>query len=152
MNNSALECLGPKKCFRCGETLPRSEFYMHPQMADGLLGKCKPCTRADMSNSRGQKQRDYDRLRYKQRRHEHVARIAVQAAITNGTIVRPAGCWACGTEGATEAHHADYQNKLGVVFLCAPCHMQCHKMTTALTKENDYAEKLGRLLDREAAA
>ncbi len=38
-----------KTCFKCLLPLPRSEFYPHPSMSDGLMGKCKTCTKKDVA-------------------------------------------------------------------------------------------------------
>lgn len=38
-----------KTCFKCGVKKQIDQFYKHPQMADGHLGKCKNCTKADSS-------------------------------------------------------------------------------------------------------
>ncbi len=44
--------LETKKCFKCGSELPRTEFYKHPMMSDGLLSKCKTCTKRDVRENR----------------------------------------------------------------------------------------------------
>ncbi|MNK79523.1 hypothetical protein D3C87_991910 [compost metagenome] len=36
----------PKTCRACGVEKPRGEFYAHSDMADGLKGECKECTKA----------------------------------------------------------------------------------------------------------
>ncbi len=55
-----------KKCFKCGNAKARTEFYRHPQMADGLLGKCKECTKVDAGAHRDanlERVQAYDRSR-----------------------------------------------------------------------------------------
>jgi hypothetical protein len=44
-----------KKCFKCGVIAPTTEFYRHPEMGDGLLGKCKCCARKDVKINRDKK-------------------------------------------------------------------------------------------------
>lgn len=47
-----------KICFKCKEAKEVKEFYKHPGMKDGLLGKCKKCACND-SNSNRQKNYEY---------------------------------------------------------------------------------------------
>jgi len=55
-----------KSCFKCGESKPLTDFYKHPKMADGHLGKCKTCTKRDVREHRAaniERCRAYDRMR-----------------------------------------------------------------------------------------
>lgn len=49
-----------KTCFKCAVEKEETEFYSHPQMGDGLLGKCKDCTKRDVRENR-QKRLDHYR-------------------------------------------------------------------------------------------
>ena len=133
-----------KTCFRCSGTLPLSEFYRHPRMADGHLGKCKACTRADVSanrRARSSHYREYERLRQQRAdrraakqayvalhnsRHPQkaIARRAVSNALRDGILLRES-CEVCGARA--EAHHEDYARPLDVRWLCLAHHRERHR-------------------------
>lgn len=134
-----------KTCFKCRAEKPLSEFYRHAAMRDGLLGKCKPCTKKDATENRNKKidyYRQYDRERAKlperialavsvtkawraQDASRSAAHSAVARAIRQG-VLHKENCARCGAENSM-AHHEDYSKKLEVVWLCAACHKQRHK-------------------------
>lgn len=133
-----------KECFKCHETKPLRDFYRHPKMADGRLGKCKDCTKRDVTNNRAAfilEIRAYDRERAKtperrgklskqcqswRRRNprKYAAHIILGNAIRDGKIIRE-GCRVCGDKA--HGHHENYDKPLEVVWLCAVHHSQRHK-------------------------
>jgi hypothetical protein len=70
-----------KKCFKCNQIKPLSDYYKHPQMGDGHLNKCKCCTKKDtkerldrklkepefLENERSRHREKYYRLDYKEK-------------------------------------------------------------------------------------
>jgi len=143
-----------KRCFKCGVEKQADEFYKHPMMADGHLGKCKDCTKLDMRRERltNPRVRQYDRdrslrphrvalrarvtkewmARHPDRRS---ATSAANKAVRVGKLVAPRCCEGCGLDGLKlSKHHHDYTRPLVVMWLCKPCHA--------------LADKLRRLLER----
>ena len=132
-----------KTCFKCSRSLPLAEFYRHPQMGDGYLGKCKDCTRDDVTEHRIKnvgRIREYDRERSKlphrialrsrvQRewRSAYPERASAQRrlrhAVLYGRVLKATECQRCGAVPIRiEAHHHDYSKPLDVEWLCKPCH------------------------------
>ena len=55
-----------KTCFKCNRRLEPEEFYRHPMMGDGRLGKCKDCTKRDVRARywlKHEERLEYDRRR-----------------------------------------------------------------------------------------
>ena len=129
-----------KTCFKCKRSLPVREFYRHPEMGDGRLGKCKTCTRSDVAGNRLARRGHYlayDRARTKGRRKAVWAASSVRAgkhranttfgdAVRGGKIKRPERCSLCGEGGKIHGHHEDYRRPLVVMWVCIPCHKSIH--------------------------
>lgn len=72
---------------------------------------------------------------------DHAQNILEQA-IENGTVKRQTVCQVCGDSGTfvngrtkIQAHHADYNKPLDVMWLCQKCHYEWHKSNKAIKKE-----------------
>lgn len=135
-----------KTCFKCGIKKPLTEFYIHKQMADGHLNKCKSCAKNDVHEHRHGKGRErvleYDRKRASlQHRREamlrtvanweekHPERKAASRKLRNAVMagrVAKLPCIICGEKA--EAHHPDYDAPLDVVWLCHAHHKQAHAL------------------------
>ena len=149
-----------KKCFKCGHQKDRSEFYAHWKMCDGLLGKCKECTKSDTAANIARKMATDQHFKVKeaarQREKQNSRRLEGKAskrkpetikawrkrnpekARAHGFVARALRngsltrevCEACGSAN-THAHHADYSKPLEVRWLCPQHHMIQHRKITA---------------------
>lgn len=120
------------------------EFYKHPEMADGRLGKCKACTKKDVQEyyrrtfperqkyerirftnpDRRKKLSEYRRVSRQRSPQKYAARAAVANAIRAGTLTR-CPCEVCG-DPVAQAHHEDYARPLEVRWLCRTHHHKVH--------------------------
>lgn len=126
-----------KKCFKCGNTKPITEFYRHNGMSDGHLNKCKLCARLDVRKNRRENIEHYEayehsrvrewgtRTQYRKRNPEkYKAQTAVGNAIRDGKLMKGL-CEVCGSSNV-QAHHDDYNKPLDVIWLCAKHHVWIH--------------------------
>lgn len=130
-----------KKCFKCQEVKPLTEFYKHKEMADGHLNKCKVCAKKDVHDHRHysparEKILAYDRARGNRHNKEYLkeyrakypkkykAHGIVNRAIRSMKLFKEP-CEICGKD-EVHAHHDDYDKPLNVRWLCSEHHRQWH--------------------------
>jgi hypothetical protein len=141
-----------KTCFKCGKEKELNQFYVHKQMADGRLGKCIECAKADVAarvliRSKDPawiaKERERGREKMKRRRaigimdtpskevqkrwrdknkEKRQAHSKAANAQKRNRIIKPDRCESCGSIGYVEKHHPDYSKPLSVQWLCKNCH------------------------------
>jgi hypothetical protein len=136
-----MEC---QTCFKCGETKPLSEFYKHPQMANGHLGKCKECCKKDtvenykknrphyalyerkrfQTDHRKKKVIEYQKRRRANNPEKNHCYSVTSNAIRDGKLIKQP-CEVCGSL-EVEAHHDDYSQPLKVRWLCRKHHLEVH--------------------------
>jgi hypothetical protein len=134
-----------KTCFKCGKEKDINEFYKHPKMGDGHLGKCKNCTKQDVHdnyNLKFEKYREYERNRTQgperkkqnlewlrkmraTKPHIYHAYMCVSKALKSGKLKR-GPCEVCGVIDV-QAHHDDYNKPLDIRWLCFVHHRELHR-------------------------
>ena len=126
-----------KTCFKCGRALPLGEFYRHPMMADGHLGKCKDCTKRDVRENYHSRRSHYleydqaramrpDRVALRRKYPERdKARVKARAAVRSGKLTK-LPCRICGSS-KSEMHHPNYSEPLNVLWFCRRHHGEHHR-------------------------
>ncbi len=162
--------MSEKSCFKCGERKPLSEFYKHPQMADGHLGKCKACTRRDTAvrvdrltrTDLAWIEREAERSREKTKRARlsgWISPVATEAKkawekrnkikkLAQGRVSKAIKsgklarqpCCICG-DPKVEAHHDDYSKPLDVRWLCKKHHDAVHLELNRLRRKERFEKQ-----------
>jgi hypothetical protein len=133
-----------KRCRECGVEKDLSEFYIHSEMADGHLNKCKECVKqrvrkfwekgggreSDKKRNQKPERKAWQRAQSVKMRIKHRAKRRVMAAwwtwFKKNKGVKD-NCEVCRTKENVEAHHPDYNKPYEVMWLCSLHHKEWHR-------------------------
>lgn len=154
-----------KKCYKCGQELPITEFNWADKKSGKRQGMCRKCfseynkvryaSNPDKFKSAVKSYRESNPEKVLETRlatnaknpNKQNARRCVEAAIAAGVLTRPDHCYGCGCSAAEhriEAHHHDYNKPLEIIWLCTPCHrqMDCARRGQAGEKPDPVAKSV----------
>lgn len=137
-----------KKCRKCKNIKPLSEFYKHETSADGLRYDCKECfnkrtaiyQKTDAGKLVGAKSKA-KYLNTQKGKLSHIkdsakyyatnpikrkAQSAINNAIQLGKLTKPSTCEECARTDKIHGHHDDYSLPMVVRWLCQLCHVAWH--------------------------
>jgi hypothetical protein len=135
-----------KLCSICKEEKDIFTFQKKCTSSDGYATICKPCGAAQdrqrrLDNTEKYREKDkrryqnhterkkvYKRLADKKKKHpERVrAKQKLKYYMKSGKIIKPTSCNVCHKERPIDGHHEDYNDPLGIIWLCKPCHTKHH--------------------------
>lgn len=119
-----------KQCFKCKKKKRLNSFYVHKQMADGYLNKCKSCTKKDVQDryndpTARQRIQEYEKQRSQKperkamvkKYHQNLRKKDPEKTrirrMTSNWIrdgkIKKEPCQVCGTNQKIQTHHTDYK-------------------------------------------
>lgn len=137
-------------CFKCKREKCLSEFYKHPQMANGHLGKCKDCTRKDAKERRDRlcldsKWVEKERKRCRAKEAKYLSEFPEKSKAHNA-VKR--------SDGANCQHHWSYrpEHRRDVIEVSVPVHFAIHRFMIYDRERFMYRTLDGVLLDTREAS